>query len=85
MHVQANSPSIFRYLHGIFSDHSDLFKFGFRDLEIGRSAIRIIYRGIINKQKLGAVVLLLSACTVLQVHASSVCSPVSQAIAYHML
>jgi len=58
MHVQANSPSIFRYLHGMFSDHPDLFRFGFRGLEIGRSDIRIIYRGIINKQKLGAVVLL---------------------------
>jgi len=84
MHVQANSPSIFRYLHEMFFDHSDLFESGFRDLEIGRSAIRIIYRGIINKQKLGAVVLFLSACTVLQVHAFSVCSPVSQAIVYHM-
>jgi len=85
MHVQANSPSIFRYLHGMFSDQPDLFRFGFRSLEIGRSAIWIIYRGTINKPKLGAVVLLLSACTVLQVHASSVCSPVSEAILYHML
>jgi len=85
MHVQPDSPSILRYLYEIFSDSPDLFRFGFRDLEIGRSAIRIICRGIINKQKLGAVVLLLSACTVLLVHASSVCSPVSQAIVYHML
>jgi len=85
MHVQPDSPSILRYLYEMFSDYPDLFRFEFRDLEIGRSAIQIIYRGIINKQKLGAVVLLLSACTVLQVHASSVFSPVSQAIVYHML
>ena len=71
IHVQADSPSIFRYLYGILSDHPDLFIFRFTDFEIGRSAIQIIYRGIINKQKLGEVVLFLSACTVLQVHASS--------------